>query len=160
MFNHKTKINAEEVKAFLEANPGSKVYIGCDSEKVSIKDVWYADYATVAVVHINGRHGCKVFGQVDRERVYDQNPGKPRMRLMTEVMKVAELYLSLAAVMGDDFDCDIHLDINPNERYGSSCVVQEAIGYIRGMCNVVPMVKPQAWAASHCADRLKQLKSA
>ena len=107
--SHRTKINPEEIKAFLEANPNSKVYIGCDSEKVSIKDVWYADYATVVVVHINGRHGCKVFGQVDRERVYDQNPGKPRMRLMTEVMKVAELYLSIAAVMGEDFECDIHL---------------------------------------------------
>jgi predicted RNase H-related nuclease YkuK (DUF458 family) len=49
------------------------------------------------------------------------------------------------------------LDINPDEKYGSSCVVQEAVGYIRGMCNVVPMVKPRAFAASYCADRLKHI---
>jgi predicted RNase H-related nuclease YkuK (DUF458 family) len=41
--------------------------------------------------------------------------------------------------------------------YGSSCVVDEAIGYIRGTCNVLPMVKPQAFAATYCADRLKEI---
>lgn len=159
MFNNDEKINVEEVKAYIEANPNSKVYIGCDSERQSYQKVWYADYATVIVVHIGGKHGCKVFGQIERERDYDQNKGRPRMRLMNEVMKVANTYLELAAVMGDDFDCDIHLDINPNEMYGSSCVIQEAVGYIRGMCNVIPIVKPAAWAASHCADRLKELRA-
>jgi len=51
----------------------------------------------------------------------------------------------------------VHLDINPDEVHGSSCVVNEAIGYIRGMCNVVPMVKPNACAATNAADRLKSL---
>jgi hypothetical protein len=41
--------------------------------------------------------------------------------------------------------------------HGSSCVVQQAIGYIRGVCNVIPMVKPQAFAASYAADRLNQV---
>jgi predicted RNase H-related nuclease YkuK (DUF458 family) len=159
MFDYKTKINFEEVKAYIEANPNSKLYIGCDSERVIVKDVWYADYASVIVVHIGGRHGCKVFGQIERERDYDQNKGRPRMRLMNEVMKVAELYINLGKTLGEDFECDVHLDINPNELYGSSCVVQEAVGYIRGMCNVIPLVKPQAWAATHCADRLKELRA-
>ena len=159
MFDHRTKINFEEAKAFIEANPNSKIYIGCDSERVNVKEVWYADYAMVVVVHIGGRHGARVFGQIDRERDFDQNKGKPRMRLMTEVMKVADVYLKMAELMDEDFDCDIHLDINPNQLYGSSCVIQEAVGYIRGMCNVIPIVKPAAWAASHCADRLKELKA-
>ena len=51
------------------------------------------------------------------------------------------------------------LDINPDEIHGSSCVVQQAIGYIRGTCNVVPLVKPQAFAASYCADRYKEVMS-
>jgi len=80
------------------------------------------------------------------------------MRLMNEVMKIAELYLKLHDVL-EHRDVQIHLDINPDERYGSSCVIQEATGYIRGMCNVVPMVKPQAFAASYCADRLKLIMS-
>jgi predicted RNase H-related nuclease YkuK (DUF458 family) len=53
---------------------------------------------------------------------------------------------------------EVHLDINPNEIYGSSCVIQQAIGYIRGTCNVVPMVKPRAFAATCAADRLKSLR--
>jgi predicted RNase H-related nuclease YkuK (DUF458 family) len=39
-------------------------------------------------------------------------------------------------------------------------VIQEAIGYIRGTCNVIPLVKPEAFAASYAADRLKGLKVA
>jgi predicted RNase H-related nuclease YkuK (DUF458 family) len=44
--------------------------------------------------------------------------------------------------------------------HASSCVVQQAIGYIRGTCNVIPMVKPQAFAASYAADRLRGLSLA
>jgi predicted RNase H-related nuclease YkuK (DUF458 family) len=39
-------------------------------------------------------------------------------------------------------------------------VVNEAVGYIRGMCNVVPFVKPRAFAASYAADRLKEVLNA
>ena len=81
------------------------------------------------------------------------------MRLMNEVMKIADLYLKLADVL-EDRDVEIHLDINKDEKYGSSCVVSEAIGYIKGMCNVVPFVKPDSFVASHCADRFKSLKVA
>jgi len=59
-----------------------------------------------------------------------------------------------------DRDVEVHLDINPDEMHGSSCVVQQAIGYIRGTCNVIPMVKPDAFAASYAADRLKSLRVA
>ena len=50
-----------------------------------------------------------------------------------------------------------NIDINPSLMHGSSCVVQEAIGYVRGMCNVTPMVKPAAFAASYAADRLQEI---
>ena len=81
------------------------------------------------------------------------------MRLMTEVMKIAELYLKLDDILEDRY-VEIHLDINSNEMYGSSCVINEAIGYIKGMCNVVPMVKPKAFAASYAADRYKSYMTA
>lgn len=159
--NHRKKINIHEVKDFIERHPGSRIYLGCDSERIIIENAWYADYASVIVVHIGGSHGCKVFGQVERERDYDQQKGKPRMRLMNEVYKVSALYLDLMkSLENPDVDCQIHLDINPSELYGSSCVVHEAIGYVRAMTNVVPMVKPYGFAASHCADRLKELKLA
>lgn len=150
------KINLNEVKEFIDnCGPNTKIYLGCDSEKIRIGDVWYADYILAIVVHLDSKHGCKIFGQITRERDYDQAKNKPRMRLMNEVYKVAEMYLQLAAMI--DNDIEVHLDINPNEEYNSSIVVNEAIGYIKGMCNVIPLVKPKAFAASYAADRLKSL---
>ena len=150
------KIDLDEVKKFIgKCGPNTKVYLGCDSEKIRIGDVCYADYIIAIVVHLDSKHGCKIFGQITRERDFDQSKNKPRMRLMNEVYKVAEMYLQLAAMI--DNDIEVHLDINPNEEYNSSIVVNEAIGYIKGMCNVVPLVKPKAFAASYAADRLKSL---
>nr|QMP83760.1 MAG: hypothetical protein [Caudoviricetes sp.] len=153
----KHTINIKEVQTYIESlSPQTKIYIGGDSERFKINGVWYADYATVIVVHIDGKHGCKVFGEITRERDFDQKKAKPRMRLMTEVYKIAELYLKLKDVL-EDRDVEVHIDVNPNIQHGSSCVIQEAVGYIRGMCNVIPLVKPNAWAASTCADRLKSI---
>jgi uncharacterized protein len=150
------KIDIDEVRQFIAAqSPETKIYIGGDSERIHLKDGWVVDYTLAIVVHIDGKHGAKVFGEVQREVDYGYDKkNKPRMRLMNEVYKIAELYLELHDVL-EDRDVEVHLDINPSEMYGSSCVINEAIGYIRAMCNVVPMVKPRAFAASYAADRLK-----
>jgi predicted RNase H-related nuclease YkuK (DUF458 family) len=78
---------------------------------------------------------------------------------MNEVYRVSEMFQRLQEVLKDR-EVEVHLDINPSEMHGSSCVVQQAIGYIRGTCNVIPMVKPDAFAASYAADRLKSLLAA
>jgi predicted RNase H-related nuclease YkuK (DUF458 family) len=151
------QINIAEVKNFIDAQgPDTKVYLGADSERIKVDGVWYADYTLAIVVHIDGRHGCKIFGEVSRERDYDYKASKPSMRLMNEVYKVSDLFQKLQDVL-EDRHVEVHLDINPNEMYGSSCVVQQAIGYIKGTCNVTPMVKPRAFAASYAADRLKEV---
>lgn len=154
------QINLDEVTQFIQAQtPETKIYLGCDSERLRVDGVWYADYVLAIVVHINGNNGCKLFGEVHRERVWDAKPSKPSMRLMTEVYKVSELYLKLAEVL-EGRHVEVHLDINPNEMHGSSCVISQAIGYIKGTCNVIPFVKPQAFAASYAADRFKGLQVA
>jgi len=154
------KLNLTEVKEYILAqSPETKIYLGADSERFNMNGVWYADYTTAIVVHIDGRHGCKIFGEVTRERDYDQRKDRPSMRLMNEVYKVSELFQSLADVLEDRY-VEVHLDINPNEMHGSSCVIQQAVGYIRGTCNVIPMVKPRAFAASYAADRLKEVLAA
>lgn len=151
------KLDLQEVKDFITAQtPSTKVYIGADSERFKIDGKWYADYTLAVVVHIDGCHGCKIFGEVQRELDYDQKKSKPAMRLMNEVYKVSELFQNLADVLEDRY-VEVHLDINPNLLYGSSCVVQQAIGYIKGTCNLTPMVKPNAFAASYAADRLKHV---
>jgi predicted RNase H-related nuclease YkuK (DUF458 family) len=153
-------IDLEEVQKFIEAQtPETRIYLGCDSERLRVNGEWHADYVLAIVVHINGNNGCKLFGEVHRERVWDAKPGKPSMRLMTEVYKVSELYLKLAEVL-EGRHVEVHLDINPNEMHGSSCVISQAIGYIKGTCNVVPFVKPEAFAASYAADRFRSLRVA
>jgi predicted RNase H-related nuclease YkuK (DUF458 family) len=154
------KLNLQEVKSFIEAQtPETKIYLGADSERFMLNGQWYADYTLAIVVHIDGRHGCKIFGEIIRERDYDQKKNKPAMRLMNEVYKVSELFQKLSDVL-EDRHVEVHLDINPNEMYGSSCVIGQAIGYIKGTCNIVPLVKPNAFAASYAADRLKHVLAA
>lgn len=151
------KIDLNEVKEFItNSSPETKIYLGCDSERFRIGSDWYADYILAIVVHKDGKHGCKLFGEVVREKDFDQKVNRPRYRLMNEAYKLSELYLSLADVLVDR-QVEVHLDINPSELHGSSCVLNEAIGYIRGTCNVIPMVKPKAFAASYAADRYKSL---
>jgi predicted RNase H-related nuclease YkuK (DUF458 family) len=154
------KLDLEKVRAFIQAqSPDTRIYLGCDSECVRQDGEWYADYVLAIVVHINGNNGCKLFGEVQRERIWDARSNRPSLRLMTEVYKVSELYLRLADVL-QDRKVEVHLDINPDEQHGSSCVISQAVGYIKGTCNVVPFVKPQAFAASYAADRLKNLRVA
>lgn len=154
------ELNLEEIRQFISnTSEDTKIYIGADSERYNKKGLWYADYTLAVVIHHEGRRGCKVFGGIVTERDYDQKKDKPSMRLMNEVMKVAQLYLDLADHVGDRH-FEIHLDINPNIIHGSSCVVQQAVGYIRGMCNVVPLIKPNAFAASYAADRMKEILAA
>jgi predicted RNase H-related nuclease YkuK (DUF458 family) len=150
-------MDIEEVKQYIQrCSNTSKIYIGADSERFKLGDKWYADYATVVVVHIDGKHGAKIFGEVTREQDYDYRPNRPSLRLMNEVTKVADLYYKLLDVISNR-SVEIHLDINPDERFGSSCVVTQAIGYIMGTCNMKPKVKPHAFAASIAADRFKAI---
>ena len=154
------KFNIQKIRDFIQAqSPETRIYIGVDSERLRVDGVWMADYISAIVVHIDGKHGCTLFGEVTRERDYDQRVDRPNTRLMNEVYKVSELYLRLADVL-EGRPVEVHLDINPDDHYASSNVVTQAIGYIRGTCNVIPMVKPEAFAASYAADRYKSLRVA
>jgi hypothetical protein len=152
-------LDLDAIRRFIAAQSDStRIYIGADSCRVLVNEAWHADYTLVVVVHIDGNRGCKLFGETQRERDYDQKASKPQVRLMNEVYKVADLYLRLAEAIGDR-PVEVHLDLNPDPETGSHCVVQQAIGYIRGVCNVSPRVKPDAFAASCAADRYKELSS-
>jgi len=145
------------VKEYIrEQSPETKVYLGVDSERYMKNGRWMADYTIAIVVHLDGCHGCKIFGEVQTEQDFDQRQDRPVVRLMTEVYKVSELYLKLAEVLVDR-QVEIHLDINPDEEHASYAVVQQAIGYIKGVCQMMPQIKPNAFAASVAADRLKEV---
>jgi len=132
----------------------TKIYIGTDSVRFRKEDRWYAKYASVCVVHMNGKNGCRVFKHRSIEPDYDMKKNRPAMRLMNEVMKSCELYTQLAPFI-DEFDCEIHCDVNINPMHGSNCVASQAAGYVLGVTGLTEdqiKLKPDAFAASFGAD--------
>lgn len=151
------KINPDEIRAFMsKVGPETKIYFGCDSSRFKVKGKWYAEYATVIVVHINGKNGCRVFAQVETEPDYDGNASRPFNRMFTEARKVADLYLEYKDLF-EDYECAIHLDINSKKTAGSSVALEAATGYVKGMTQVQPELKPMAWCASYAADRAVEI---
>jgi predicted RNase H-related nuclease YkuK (DUF458 family) len=149
------KIDKNKLQEYLRKMPeDTKIYFGADSERIRVDGVWYVDYLLVIIVHEGGNKGAKIFGEIQRERDYDKNLSRPKNRMMTEVYKISELYLNLRDAV-EEFDVEIHVDIATNPKYGSHVACKEAIGYIRGTCFVEPVLKPKSWAASNCADNLK-----
>ena len=145
----KKEIDIEEVREFIEqCGPDTKIYIGADSERYKIGKEWFADYILAVVVHINGNNGCKIFGAVTKERDFDAKFNRPRLRLMNEVYKVAELYVQLAAVIPNDIE--VHLDINSEKNCGSNFMYAAGIGLLQS-AGYVAKGKPFAKMASNCA---------
>lgn len=150
-------INEEELREFMSTmGPDTKVYFGCDSERVKVNGKWFADYITVIVVHINGCSGCKIFGQVERMPDYDDDISKPFQRMFTEAKLVSDLYNKFKDVFYD-YECAIHLDINTKKTAGSSVAKEAATGYVKAMTMCEPALKPFAWSASYAADRAKEV---
>lgn len=151
------KFDLNEVVEFINScSEETKIYIGCDSYRKMTKGKWVAFYTTVVVVHINGKNGCRIYYEKSSEVDYDNKKNRPQMRMMNEVYKVTELYLTLSPHI--EKDIEIHIDINPEEGHGSNCAYSQALGYVQGVCGVKPKFKPDAWAASKGADRGKFLE--
>lgn len=150
------RIDFDKINEFLETcGPKTRLYVGCDSRVYyNSHRVRMVSYTTAIIVHIDGQHGGKLFyeNMVEVDRNLDRK--KPNLRLMTEVYKVSELYLNLINRVDNclDKDIEIHIDVNPQKEYKSSAIMTEALGYIRGVCQVDAKVKPEAWAASTVAD--------
>jgi len=154
------KFDIDEVKEFiLNESESSKIYIGSDSEVKKLKNgKWIVNYYSVVVIHHNGRNGAKVFGRKESQIDYTKDKRKPLFRLMQEVYKASELYLELIESIGDR-EVQVHLDLNPSKKYISNQIVDQAIGYIKGTCNVVPLIKPDSWAASSVADKFLRIQA-
>lgn len=141
----------EAINYIRSTNEKSRVYIGGDSRRFLVNSRWTAYYALAIVVHINGNNGCRIFGYKTKEPDYDKKRDRPTNRLMTEVYKIADLYLQLAPQI--DREIQVHLDINPKKEHASNQVLNQAIGYITGVCGVKPVIKPNSFAASTAADK-------
>lgn len=147
-----TKEELKEIKDFIGSSSlDSKIYIGTDSTRLRKSKV---RYATVVVIHFDGCRGAKIFGYTDIEKAIKEKANRPFNRMMSETMKSAELYLELADVIGSRYN-EVHLDINQDAMHGSSVALSSAVGYIQGVCGVIPVTKPaeSSFAASCVADK-------
>lgn len=149
MFTQKQITDLVDLLYGLDKN--TKIYIGTDSVRFRENGRWFAKYASVVVVHMNGKNGCRVFKHRSIEPDYDLKKNRPSNRLMNEVIKSCELYTQLAPFI-DEFDCEIHCDVNIDPKHGSNCVAAQAAGYVLGVCGLEPKLKPDAWCASFGAD--------
>ena len=149
MFTQKQIEDLVDLLITLDSN--TKIYLGCDSVRYVKDNRWSARYATVAIVHKNGNNGCRIFSHSSIEPDYDLKKNRPKMRMMNEVMKVCSLYNQIAPFI-DEFDVEIHLDVNTDPMHGSNCAASEAAGYVLGMTGIHAKLKPESFAASYGAD--------
>jgi predicted RNase H-related nuclease YkuK (DUF458 family) len=150
-----SQAQVEEIVDLLATlDTSTKIYFGCDSVRTRRQGRWYANYATVFIIHMNGKNGCRLFSHLSSEPDFDVRKDRPKMRMMNEVRKVCELYTQLIPFI-DEFPIEVHLDINTDPKHGSNCAATEAAGYVLGVTGLNEdqiKLKPDSFAASFGAD--------
>ncbi len=122
-----------------------KVCIGSDSQVRG----GVVEYATV-IVFLREKKGGFMF--ISNSRSTKQI--SLRERMITEVAKSVEVAYSLCDLLDQyDIALEVHADINTDPHFQSNTALKEAMGYILGM-GFVFKAKPDAFASSHCADKV------
>ena len=121
-----------------------KFYIGSDSHSVNNKTI----FSVVLVVLNKGKGG---FGYY--KRIFDNNIITTKQKLFQETYYAVELAIKINPYLesiGYKIE-EIHTDLNPNPNFLSSSMINQCLGYIKGM-GFVGRTKPNSWAASSVAD--------
>jgi predicted RNase H-related nuclease YkuK (DUF458 family) len=148
--------NFEEIRQKIkESDPNSTIYVGCDS----IRKREIVVYFTAIIIHYGSKHGGCIFKSVKVLPNYEKSPKALRMRLMNEVGFASAAALEIIDHL-DGRLMEIHLDINSDVSQLSNIVLKEAIGYVIGMTQITPKVKPDAFASSIVSDKYVRLASA
>jgi len=137
----------EEIREYIKNSAKtSAVYVGCDSHKTTRRGKREVVFITVVIIHLQQAHGGKIFHRKDITPEFPSN----KARLLKEVEMAVDVGFQILDSVGDR-PLKIHLDLNPSPNHFSNCVVNEAIGWVRGM-GMTPVIKPDSWAASAAAD--------
>lgn len=122
-----------------------KVCIGTDSQ-VRGRVV---EFATV-IVFLREKRGGFMF--ISNYKM--QQEMKIKERMIMEVAKSVEVAYSLCDLLDKyDVELEVHADINTDPSFQSNKALKEAMGYILSM-GFVFKAKPDAFASSHCADKV------
>lgn len=122
-----------------------KVCIGSDSQ-VRGKVI---EFATV-IVFLREKRGGFMF--ISNYKMHQKMQIKERM--ITEVAKSVEVAYALCDILDKhNIELEVHADINTDPNFQSNKALKEAMGYILSM-GFVFKAKPDAFASSHCADKV------
>jgi len=122
-----------------------KVCIGTDSQVRGE----FVEFATV-IVFLREKKGG--FMYIHNYKMQKQMGLRERM--IYEVAKSVEVAYALCDLLDQhDVALEVHADINTDPHFRSNEALKEAMGYILGM-GFVFKAKPDAFASSHCADKV------
>lgn len=137
--------NFNEIKEYIsKTSKETSIYVGCDSRQTGDLTV----FVSVIVVHLDSCKGGKIFYEVRKEKRIKSL----KERLLKEVDFAVMTALNIIDVV-DDRNLEVHLDINPDNRYKSHIIVKEAISYVLAQ-GLKPKLKPESFAAYSVADYL------
>ncbi len=121
-----------------------KFYIGSDSHCYDNKIVY-------SIVLVMLKKGCGGIGYY--KRVNEDYKLTTQQRLFQETYYAVELATYISPILesiGYKIE-EIHTDLNPNPKYVSHSMINQCLGYIKGM-GFIGKTKPNSWAASSVAD--------
>lgn len=140
-------IDWDDLKEYIKNTPQtSTIYVGVDSQNHK----GYTSFGLAIIVHIESSKGGHMFVETSKTaRIRSM-----RERLMKEVEIVVDASMKLLDLVGTR-GFEIHLDLNSSPEHKSNVIVKEAIGWVESM-GFPYKIKPEAFAATHCADALVQ----
>lgn len=121
---------------------GQLVHIGTDSLGVNKK----TQFVTVVAILTPMKGGKVAYTRTSVPRI-----NSLREKLLKEVWRSVNLGLELSPHVPGELT--VHIDANPIVRHQSSKYVQELTSLVVSQ-GFKAQLKPDAWAASHCADHL------
>ena len=131
------------VKTYMEKNPDTKIYVGCDSQSFAKKTI----YVTTVVFRQGSRGAHVIYRKESIPRVKD---------MWTKLWGELNRSIDIAGYLKVEGDVDIHqidLDYNTNPRYKSNMVLKAAVGYVENL-GYKYAVKPQTLMAISVANDL------
>jgi len=125
-------------------------YVGCDSMLRRQEEICYT---TVLVMLRKGAGGIGYY-----QKIKERDPHSTRkQRLFRETYEAVQAALFFNPILEQvGFNIkEVHTDLNPKEGTGSYDMIQQCIGYIKGM-GFEGKVKPDAWAAYSAGDKFSK----
>jgi predicted RNase H-related nuclease YkuK (DUF458 family) len=144
----KEDVTLEDIRDLIESDYEYEVFVGTDSQVH--RKIRKVIYATCVILYMKGKGG-KVFIAREKERYAESL----RQRLMNETWRSLETAFELKELLPANVEIIIHVDVNKSRKHKSGSYMEELVGMVVGQGFKV-VVKPDAWAAQHVADKFSR----